>query len=114
MKIHSIIKSKLIPCGLDSCQFWSDSKSEIKKHITINHSSKQKLPCTLCEATFCSSGGLQKHRLKYHGVTCTLCSETFANDRKLRIHVLKSHPNPLPVGRPAIIVRRKIGEQFFC
>ena len=61
MNIHSISKSKLIPCGLDNCQFWSDSKSEIKKHITIHHSSKPKLPCTLCEAEFCSSGGLQKH-----------------------------------------------------
>ena len=107
-KIHGISKSKLLPCGFDNCQFMSDSKPEIKKHITLNHSGKPKLMCTVCKAVYHSSSGLQNHTLTVHRVPCSNCLETFSNQKKLRIHMLKTHPTLLP--RPVVIVRRAIEE----
>lgn len=48
--------------------------------------------CTLCNKSFTTTGGLQKHNLKYHApdeeltFACDLCPQKFARQHLLHLH----------------------------
>ena len=89
---HGIDFSGTFKCQQENCKFSTDSKGQLKRHITLIHSQAPDIQCDQCEHICVSVSGLNKHKLKIHGFECSYCRAVFKTDKMLSCHV-KVHAN---------------------
>ena len=90
-KQHNVMEFKALRCESSSCQFTTNSKDQMKRHITIYHGIGPLWNCDQCEINFLSQNGLRKHKLATHRLNCEECTESFANTKQLRMHNVINH-----------------------
>lgn len=90
-KKHNSVQPRALVCNAKTCPFTTDNMQQLKRHQTMNHSSKQKLHCNNCVLEFLSASGLKKHVLTMHRVECDGCMDSFANEKQLEMHKLRIH-----------------------
>ena len=90
-KKHYSVQPRALVCNAITCPFTTSNLHQLKRHQTVNHSSKQKLHCNNCDLKFLSASGLKKHVLTMHRVECDSCFDSFANEKQLEMHKLRVH-----------------------
>ena len=89
--LHGIISTKIHTCEVVDCNFSSNSLKQVKRHITLKHSTTIRIPCSKCDQQFLSRAGLLNHNRWEHGVNCDLCSISFSTERRLIQHKRQVH-----------------------
>ena len=117
-KKHSIVEVKVLECETSTCSFTTNSKDQMKRHMTVYHGTGRKWNCDQCDSKFFSQNGLKKHRLATHRLKCDECIDSFANDKDLRVHKViyhaKTSQDVVANKEPTeVYVTRAIGEHSY-
>ena len=119
LKRHKIeVHKSELPVGKQACQvagcgYRTDSVIQLKKHITCNHSNKEKIECRECPYKCYSEKTMKVHFKVVHDVesrTCDICKEVFTSKAVMKAHVFKQHKNNDQPIKPIFAVKRKIGQ----
>ena len=76
----------MLACERNNCSFTTNSKGQMKRHMTVRHGTGPTLDCDECDSKFLSQNGLRKHKLETHRLRCDKCTDSFANAKQLRVH----------------------------
>ena len=85
-KLHRVAEIKVLACERNNCSFTTNSKGQMKRHMTVRHGTGPTLDCDECDSKFLSQNGLRKHKLETHRLRCDKCTDSFANAKQLRVH----------------------------
>ena len=95
---HETDHKKAPAAKIKSCHICNRkiSRNNFKVHLKSHDEKKEKLPCSQCDKTFCTTSGLSRHVKGFHqGIRphkCFVCGEaSFVQSYQLTVHLASKH-----------------------
>ncbi|RXG68522.1 Zinc finger protein, partial [Armadillidium vulgare] len=100
-----IINTSTVTNFCPLCDYKSDRKGDVRRHMHSRHSEERPFVCQICMKAFTLNAYLKIHMRMHTGVKpykCQLCSKSFTQKSNLNTHMQTNHPHsliPMPQSR---------------